>query len=72
MRKAIGIPGLIVGLYLGVGAYFGWALCTAMPAVNWMGGAYVALTWPTWLKVSPIKLPIPSWMFSFEEPSDDR
>lgn len=53
-------------LYLAVGAYFGWALCTAMPAVNWMGGAYVALTWPTWLKVSPVKLPIPAWMFSFD------
>lgn len=54
-----------VALYLGAGAWFGWALWSSMPAVNWMGASYIAVTWPLWLKASPVSLPVPTWAFSF-------
>lgn len=56
-----------VSTYLLIGAYFGFGLKTVMPAVNYYGAVYVALTWPTWLKGSPIELPIADWMFTFKE-----
>lgn len=54
------------GLYMGVGSLSASLLMTAIPAVNWMGAAYIALTWPAWIKGSPVKLPVPRWAFTFE------
>lgn len=53
--------------YICVGLHFGLALHSAMPALNWRGVAYITATWPLQLKVSPIRMPIPSWVFSFKD-----
>lgn len=54
-----------IGLYFIVGAFFALTLGTAIPAINVIGRLYIAVTWPFWLKGSPVTLPIFSFMFSF-------
>jgi hypothetical protein len=61
------ILAVLVAIYLLVGLWFGACLRVTMPAVSLAGGAYVAATWPAWLRGSPIKLPIPRWAFHFED-----
>jgi len=56
----------VITFYLLIGAYFGFSLSITMPAVNFAGASYVALTWPLWTKASPITLPIPDWCFTFK------
>lgn len=64
------IAGIAATTYLLVGAVFGAAMMQAIPATNLAGAAYIAVTWPAWLKGSPIKLPVPSWAFTFKDPSN--
>ena len=59
------LAALIATAYLATGAWFGYALSTVMKPVNTAGVIYVALTWPAWIKGSPIHLPAPKWAFSF-------
>lgn len=54
-----------IGLYLIMGAFFAFTLGTAIPAINVIGKLYIVVTWPFWLEVSPVSLPIFSFMFSF-------
>jgi hypothetical protein len=63
-RLAVIVPAT---LYLSVGASFAAALSAAIPAINWKGATYYALTWPLQLKWSPVRLPIPAWCFTFPE-----
>jgi hypothetical protein len=62
VRRRIAIAALI---YLIIGGYFALGF-TLIPAANLSGAAYVALTWPAWVKGSPIHIGMPSWAFSFE------
>lgn len=68
-RALIALAAVLV--YLAPGIWFAYALKTSIPAVSWPGAAYVAATWPTWLKGSPVKLPIPFWCFSFDGGTHD-
>lgn len=54
-------------LYLGFGLCLGLATRAAIPAVNGAGVAYITVAWPGFVQGSPIKAPIPSWVFSFAE-----
>jgi len=58
---------IFLASYLAIGAICGSSMAAAIPAISWKGEAYIAATWPLWMKVSPVKLPIPEWVFSFEE-----
>lgn len=58
---------IMLASYLGIGAVLASSMAAAIPAISWKGEAYIAATWPLWMKVSPVKLPIPEWAFSFEE-----
>lgn len=54
-----GVTVIAVVAYLCVGTWFAYALKSSMPALNWSGAAYVALTWPGELK---------AWPFSWRPP----
>lgn len=56
-----------VTVYLGIGARFGYALMVSMPATNLLAGTYVTLTWPLWLKASPVRPPVFPWLFTFKD-----
>ena len=58
---------ILIIVYLSVGSMFGATLYEGIPAVNILGAAYVTLTWPLWLRGSPINMPIPAWAFTFKE-----
>lgn len=61
--------GVALALYISFGLCLGLITRLAIPAVNAAGVAYIAMTWPAWVKGSPIKLHIPRWVFTF--PSAD-
>jgi hypothetical protein len=55
---------VVVALYLAVGLVLGLIMESAVPAMNALGVAYYALTWPLWLLgFNPT---IPTWMFTFD------
>ena len=58
--------------YLLGGSLAAIGLHVAIPAANWRGCAYIAATWPAWIKGSPLHLPIPAWAFSFEPEQGER
>jgi hypothetical protein len=70
MRKhvAISLVAFVV-LYLSVGAFLGgYVLGGAIPATSWAGRAYLTVTWPCWIKGSPIpKPPVGAWAFNFNK-----
>lgn len=64
LRKAVIVLAMIYAL-LGVGSAY--MFTQAIPAINWKGAVYIAVTWPAWINGSPVRLPIPDWTFSFED-----
>lgn len=62
-RKVIIALGAV---YVAVGVLFG-AVFGAIPAHTLAGQAYVAATWPAWVKGSPVHIGIPSWGFHFDD-----
>lgn len=58
MKKLLLLSYLLVGLALGL------VMEHYLPAINALGVAYYALTWPLWLL--GVDLPIPAWMFTFQ------
>lgn len=56
-------------IYLLCGVAYGEALHQSIPAINLAGASYAAVTWPLWIKGSPIQLPIPDWAFTFNDVS---
>jgi len=60
------VIGCAVVLYLGFGLCEGLLLKTAIPAVNGLGVAYMAVAWPGFIKGSPLEAPIPRWAFTFK------
>ncbi|WGM47698.1 hypothetical protein KOAAANKH_02580 [Brevundimonas sp. NIBR10] len=57
---------VVAGVYVGIGFTVALLLSQAMPAINLAGAAYIAATWPAWVKGSPISLPVPVWAFTFK------
>lgn len=55
----------ILGVYLGVGSCLGALVWKSIPAMNGLGWAYLAVSWPLWLEASPVQPPVPKWVFSF-------
>lgn len=62
---------MVIAAYLAVGMIFASALTSAIPAINVAGATYIALSWPVWLKASPVRLPIPTWAFTFSPKEAD-
>jgi hypothetical protein len=62
----------ILGVYLAIGLFWGLLAKTAIPAINPAGVAYIAASWPAWLRGSPLHLPVPTWAFSFQDPTHDN
>lgn len=67
MKVKIAIATALGAAYLAIGSWFGYALYISMPALNLAGAAYIAVTWPAQLKVSPVHPPIGAWMFTFKD-----
>lgn len=64
----------LAAIYLGAGLFGGLMMGQAVPALNWLGIGYYALTWPAQVYCAPDytrcdPLPNPdgaAWMFTFD------
>lgn len=64
-RTVKGIALSVGWLYVLIGYSTALMMASAIPAMNWMGVTYFAITWPLWTLVSPVHLPIFAWCFTF-------
>jgi hypothetical protein len=54
--------------YALVGTFLGFGMASVIPAMNGMGVAYYAMTWPLWISAGTYGTPappIPNWCFTF-------
>lgn len=63
-----------VTLYVAMGATIASIMSYAVPATNLLGGLYLMVTWPCWIKTGPCAgaLPTAHWMFTFDKPAPRR
>jgi hypothetical protein len=58
-----------LSVYIGAGLFAGLLMKAAVPAINWIGVAYIAATWPVQIYCAPIRreceVEPPDWAFSF-------
>lgn len=75
MGRAVHIAAFwAIVLYVTFGLIFSSALAYSVPATNLLGRAYLAATWPCWIKASPCAgaLPVSKAMFTLRSADHAR